>query len=182
MRTWMLCFVVMLSAGCLAPLVAGCGSGTVTSPTGPTLAGTVWSGPFADSRLGTGTMTLNFGRDEDAAGRWWSLSMADGAVLGPLRVLPRSMTDPANAVTLGLATAALNPDCDMLLNARVNGAQMQGTLRIGRCEPQGQRVAEVRLIRRTALVTERANLDSSASTSDCYPMELRSGAAALLLQ
>ena len=36
----------------------------------------------------------------------------------------------------------------MLLNARVNGSQMQGTLRIGRCEPQGEHVAEVRLTRR----------------------------------
>jgi len=33
---------------------------------------------------------------------------------------------------LGLATVILNPDCDMLLNARVDGSQMQGTRRSGR--------------------------------------------------
>ena len=137
---------LMLSM-CLAPLVVGCGSGSVTSPTGLTLAGTVWSGPFADNGLGAGTLTLNFGVSEDAAGRW-SLDRADLTVSAPLRVIPRLTTDPADAVTLGLATAILNPDCDMLLNARVNGSQMQGTLRIGRCEPQGERVAEVRLTRR----------------------------------
>ena len=35
----------------------------------------------------------------------------------------------------------------MLLNARVNGAQMQGKSGIGRCESQAERVAEVRLTR-----------------------------------
>ena len=139
-------FALMLSL-CLAPLVVGCGSGSVTSPTGLTLAGTVWSGPFADNELGAGILTLNFGLSEDAAGRW-SLATADFTVSAALRVIPRLTTDPADAVTLALATANLNADCDMLLNARVNGSQMQGTLRIGRCESQGERVAEVRLTRR----------------------------------
>ena len=76
--------------------------------------------------------------------------MGDVTVLAALRVIPRSATDPADAVALGLATAALNRDCDMLLNARVNGSLMQGSLRIGRCEPQGERVAEVRLSRRSS--------------------------------
>jgi hypothetical protein len=132
---------------CLAPLVASCGRGSVTSPTGLTLAGTVWAGPFADNGLGAGTLTLAFGPSENAAGRW-SLTMADRIDSAALRVIPRSTTDPPDAVTLGLATAILNPDCDMLLNARVNGSRMQGTLRIGRCDPKGDRVAEVRLNRR----------------------------------
>lgn len=139
--------IALMLSLCLAPLVTGCGGGSVTSPTGLTLAGTVWSGPFADSGVGAGTLTLTFGPSEDAAGRW-SLSRADSTVLAALRVIPRSTTDSADAVTLGLATAILNPDCDMLLNARVNGSQMQGTLRIGHCEPQGARVAEVKLSRR----------------------------------
>jgi hypothetical protein len=92
-------------------------------------------------------LTLTFGPSEDATGRW-SLSQVGVTSFAALRVLPRSITDPADAVTLGLATAALNPDCDMLLNARVNGSQMQGTLRIGRCEREGERVAELRLSRR----------------------------------
>jgi len=139
-------FALMLSL-CLAPLVVGCGSGSVTSPRGLTLAGTVWSGPFADNELGAGTLTLHFGLSEDAAGRW-SLARADFTVSAALRVIPRLTTDPADAVTLALATANLSPDCDMLLNARVNGSQMQGTLSMGRCESQGERVAEVRLSRR----------------------------------
>ncbi len=56
-------FALLLSL-CLAALVAGCGSEAVTSPTGHTLAGTVWSGPFADGGLGAGTMTLTFGSSE----------------------------------------------------------------------------------------------------------------------
>jgi hypothetical protein len=113
-----------------------------------TLAGTVWSGPFADSQLGAGTMTLTFGATEDAPGRWW-LSMADlSALTAAFRVIPRAATDPADAVALGLSGTLSNRDCDMLLNARVNGVQMQGTLRLGRCESQGERVVEVRLTRR----------------------------------
>lgn len=92
-------------------------------------------------------MTLEFGATETAMGRWY-LSTAALTQTAALRVIPSSTADPAGTVSLGLATAILNPDCDMLLNARVTGSQMQGTLRIGRCEPQGERVAEVRLSRR----------------------------------
>lgn len=140
--------LVLLLSLCLAAVAASCGGESVTSPTGLTLAGTTWSGPFADSGLGAGTLTLTFGPSENAAGRW-SLSMADLSLdTAPLRVIPRSTTDPADAVTLGLVIGPRSPDCDMLLNARVNGSQMQGTLRTGRCEPQGERVAEIRLSRR----------------------------------
>ena len=138
---------VMLSL-CLV-LVGGCGSddGVATSPSELILAGTVWSGPFADSGLGSGTLTLTFGPTEGAVGRW-ALDSGNVTVLAGLRVIEHYRTDSADVVTLGLSTPILNPDCDMLLTARINGAQMRGNLRIGRCESQGERLAEVLLTRR----------------------------------
>ena len=64
-----------------------------------------------------------------------------------MRVVARNASDP-DAVTLGLATALLDRNCDMLLSARISGARMDGNMRIGTCDAQGARVVAVALIRR----------------------------------
>lgn len=130
-------------------LVVACGNkeNNVTSPSPTTLAGTVWSGPFTDRELGTGTLTLTFGLTSVAPGRW-ALTTNDVTQLAAFRVLPPASTDNAGTVTLALATAVLDPDCDILLSARISGSQMDGTMRIGRCDPQGEHAAPVRLSRR----------------------------------
>lgn len=78
----------------------------------------------------------------------WTLSSLGSAIGGALSVISRSTTDPIDVVTLALGTARLDPNCDMLLTARVNGSQMTGNLRLGRCERDGERLVDIRFSRR----------------------------------
>ena len=131
--------------------LAGCGDGAVTAPTATTLEGSTWSGPFSESGLGSGTLTLTFaaaGSSSASSFSRWSLATPAGTILGGLRVVPRTATDPPDAVTLGLATAVLDPNCDMMFAARISGTEMRGTMRSGICDAGGARVAEVTLNRR----------------------------------
>jgi len=97
-------------------------------------------------------MTLRFepplsGRRDVAGG--WEFSRGDGSVTTAwFRRIGGSTTDPTEAVALSLETAFISPDCDMLLNARISGSQMRGTILSGRCERRGEQAAEVTLRRR----------------------------------
>lgn len=92
-------------------------------------------------------MTLTIGASASQRDGW-TLSSPGSLLGGSLRVIPRSATDPIDVVTLGLGTAILDPNCDMLLSARVNGTQMTGNLRLGQCGRDGERLVEIRFSRR----------------------------------